>query len=252
MEDADAAYQASDATNLDWHMTAGVGEATRGELARDLHDTVIQPLTSLVVSFTCFERQAPLSADHVTAYVTLWKGLAQEALDSLRATLAGLPPYVDGGRNLPEVLHRSLALQLSSRGLRLIIDSYDWPSDLPLNWNRHLYLATREAITNVEKHAAASVVNVRLHAQTGGLSITVADNGVGLRLDDLAAGPVPPPGHGLGLDGIRDRLSLLGGRLRVAEAPGGGTILEMWLPRPQQATVDTTCASTVSGHWGVD
>jgi signal transduction histidine kinase len=105
--------------------------------------------------------------------------------------------------------------------------------DLPLDWTRHLYLAVREAITNVEKHATASVVNVRLHAQADALMITVVDNGVGLRLDDLAARRFATPGSGFGMGGIRDRLSLLGGRLEIATAPGGAVRLEMWVPRPQ-------------------
>lgn len=254
MEDADgyAACQSTGASEVEQYVAVDVCGAERSELARDLHDTVIQPLTSLVLSFTCFQQQPPLSADHVTAHLNVWKGLAQEALDSLRATLAGLQPFVDGGRGLPEALHRSLTSQLISRGLRLIIESHNWPLDLPLEWNRHLYLAVREAITNVEKHATASVVTVCLHAQADGLLITVVDNGVGLGLDDLAAGRYAPPGHGLGLGGIRDRLSLLGGRLELAEAPGGGALLEIWLPRAQQAGVGTSCASTVSRHWAVD
>ena len=188
MEDADAcaACQSTGASELEQYATADVCEAERSELARDLHDTVLQPLTSLVLSLTCFERQSPPSADHATAHLILWKGLAQEALDSLRARLAGLQPVVDGGRGLPEALHRSLISQWSSRGLHLIIESY-LLLDLPLDWNRHLYLAVREAITNVEKHATASVATVRLHAQEEGLKITVVDNGVG-RLHDSAAG----------------------------------------------------------------
>jgi two-component system sensor histidine kinase DegS len=221
-------------------------EAEHSEVARELHDTVIQPLTSLVLSFTCFEQQQPLSADHVTGQLSVWKGLAQEALDSLRTMLAGSLPVVDGGRGLPEALHRSLTTQLGNRGLRLIIETHNWPLNLPLDWNRHVYLAVREAITNVEKHATASVVNVRLHAEADGLRIMVVDNGVGLRLDNLATGRFVPPGRGIGMGGIRDRLNLLGGRLEIEAAPGGGMRLEMWLPRPQQAGVGASGASTVS------
>jgi signal transduction histidine kinase len=250
MEDADgyAACQSTEVSALEQYGPADACEAERTELARELHDTVIQPLTSLVLSFTCFEQQPPPSTDHMMDHLKLWKGLAQETLDSLRAALAGVQQLVDGGRGLPEALHRSLTSQLSSRGLHLIIESHSWPVGLPLDWNRNLYLAVREAITNVEKHAAASVVNVRLHAQADGLVIRVVDNGVGLRHDDLAAPRFAPPGHRFGVGGIRDRLSLLGGRLEIADAPGGGALLEMWLPHPQQAGVGTSCASTVSGH----
>jgi signal transduction histidine kinase len=248
MQDADAYAPCwtTGAAEMEQPATAGAYEAERSELARELHDTVIQPLTSLVLSLTCFERQPPPNADHMASHVSLWKGLAQEALDSLRSALAGLRPFVDGGCGLPEALHRSFTSQLGSRGLRVIFESHNWPLDLPLDWNRHLYLAVREAITNVEKHASASVVNVRLHAQADGLKITVVDNGVGLRLDDLAAERFAPRGSGYGIAGMRERLTLLGGWLEIATAPGEGVRLEMWLPRPQQAAVVDSGASTVS------
>jgi signal transduction histidine kinase len=248
MEDVDlrARSQTSGAAEMEPNASADPHEVESSALARELHDTVIQPLTSLVVSFTCFERLPSMNADHMTGHVRLWQGLAQEALDSLRAALAGLQPFVDVGRDLVGALHRSLVSQLGSRGLRLVIESHSWPLDLPLEWTRHLYLAVREAITNVEKHATASVVNVRLCAQADGLVISVVDNGVGLCLDDLAAGQFAPPGCGFGLGGIRDRLSLLGGRLDIVAAPGGGARLEMWLPYPAQAADGANCADAVT------
>jgi NarL family two-component system sensor histidine kinase LiaS len=244
MEDVDARarYQSTSASELEPDAAAGARGAERTALARELHDTVIQPLTSLVLSFTCFERQPPVNADHMTGHVGVWKELAQEALDSLRTALAGLQPFVDVGRDLTEALHRLLVSQLGSRGLRLVIESHNWPLDLPLEWTRHLYLAVREAVTNAEKHARASVVNVRLCALADGLMITVVDNGVGLGLDDLAAWRFAPPGCGNGLGGIRERLSLLGGRLVIASAPDGGARLEMWLPNPMLAAD--------RAHWG--
>jgi NarL family two-component system sensor histidine kinase LiaS len=232
--DAHAQLQSTSASEMEPYASADPHKAECSALARELHDTVIQPLTSLLLSFTCFERQPPMHEDHMIGHIQLWKGLAHEALDSLRATLAGLQPFVDVGRDLAGALRRSLVSQLGRRGLRLVVESHSWPLDLPLEWTRHLYLAVREAITNVEKHATASVVKVRLSAQADGLLITVVDDGVGLPLDDLAAGRFAPPSAGFGLGGIRERLSLLGGRLEIAPAPGGGTRLEMWLPVPLQ------------------
>src|SRR5215510_536995 len=117
MEEVDvrAQYQSTGASEMERHATADPHGAEYSALARELHDTVIQPLTSLLLSLTCIERQPPTHADEMTDHVRLCKGLAQEALDSLRATLAGLQPFVDVGRDLVEALHRSLASQLGSR-----------------------------------------------------------------------------------------------------------------------------------------
>jgi signal transduction histidine kinase len=210
------------------------GGGERHDLARELHDTVIQPLTSLVMSFTCLERRPP-GAEYTEAHLVLWKRLAQEALDSLRSTLAGFRSSLHAGWGLSEALHRSLAPQLGSRGMRLNIESHDWPIDIPPDWNWNLYLAVREALTNVEKHASATEVWVHLHAEVDSLSITVIDDGIGFRSDELARKRFAGPGCGLGIDSIRDRLSMLGGRLDITTAPGCGVRLEMQLPRPQHA-----------------
>jgi len=251
MHDMDAyvSRKAPHSSIVEQRAIANACEAERRGLAHDLHDTVIQPLTSLVMSFTCFEQQLP-SADSTNSQLNLWRELAQEALDSLRSTLAGFRPFVHGGGGLPEALRRCLAPQLGSRSLRLSVESNDWPSDLPPDWHWQLYLAVREALTNVEKHARASEVHVQLRAEADCLVITVVDNGVGLRRDESATGWLARPGSGLGMSGIRDRLSKLGGYLVIAAEPGRGVRLEMWLPLPPNTW--TAATAEVRGHTDTD
>jgi two-component system, NarL family, sensor histidine kinase UhpB len=252
MHDMDAyvSWKAPLGSSMEQRAIADACEAERRGLAHELHDTVIQPLTSLVMSFTCFE-QGPPSEDSTNSHLNQWRELAEEALDSLRSTLAGFRPFVHGGSGgLPEALQRCLAPQLGSRGMQLNVESRNWPQDLPSDWNWHLYLAVREALTNVEKHATASEVNAHLHAEADFLVITVADNGVGLRCDEFATGWFAQPGCGLGMSGIRERLSMLGGHLDIAAEPGHGVRLEMWLPRPPNA--ETTATADMHGCTDAD
>src|SRR5262245_46967376 len=114
--DAHISWQPPLGPSGDQLMMAHAREAERRSLARELHDTVIQPLTSLMVSFSCFERQLP-AADATHAQLSLWRGLTQEALDALRAALAGFRPPMHDGGGLPQALQRFLAPQLGSRGL---------------------------------------------------------------------------------------------------------------------------------------
>jgi signal transduction histidine kinase len=87
------------------------------------------------------------------------------------------------------------------------------------------YRITREALINVRKHADARHVLVHVASRDGGLSVDVADDGVGL-------GAVPPrsaPGHH-GVTGMRDRASVAGGEVRFTDRPEGGTLVSLWLP----------------------
>jgi len=89
-----------------------------------------------------------------------------------------------------------------------------------------LLQAAREALHNAEKHARARSVVVSLHAVDGGVSLVVADDGVGLgRPADGGS-----PSSGLGLDATADRLARVGGQLAVSTNEDGGCTMRAWLP----------------------
>ncbi|MGZ3663361.1 MAG: sensor histidine kinase [Ktedonobacterales bacterium] len=226
----------------DLYAIANTREAVQHDLTRELHDTVIQPLTSLLISFTQAERQL-LDTGDIEGRLDMWKGLAQEALDSLRSSLAGLrePSYQTD--DLPESLRSTLIPQFSACGLKLNLEDYDWPPDLPPHWNSHLYLAVREAVMNAQKHAHASQVNIQLRADPHSLVVTIGDNGVGFPQTDYASERRQRPGCGLGINSIRERVTLLGGQMTLSSTPGLGVEIEIQLPRPQPTKRLISCAS---------
>ncbi len=85
-----------------------------------------------------------------------------------------------------------------------------------------LYFCILEALQNVAKYAQASLTTVTLSQADGSLEFSVADNGAGF--DPAAAA------HGTGLQGMADRLSAIGGQLRIASAPGHGTTISGTVP----------------------
>jgi signal transduction histidine kinase len=210
---------------------AAARAAERYELARELHDTVIQPLASLLIGLDTsqYDRAA---TDHLQSSITEWADLAREAVDALRRTLAGLRTHRHAELGLPEALRRFVVPQMRAAGLKLVIEASQWPDDLPLDYTSNLYLAVREALTNVEKHANARQVAVMLRAEASLLMITVADDGRGFP----PSGPRAYARHDqrvhLGIEGMRQRLRTLGGHLALASSPGAGARLEMRVPTP--------------------
>jgi signal transduction histidine kinase len=89
------------------------------------------------------------------------------------------------------------------------------------------YRIVQEALTNVVKHAQASSCRVYLQRLANTLLVTVEDDGIGF---DMAATNRIDSEHRLGLIGIRERVSRLGGRLLLESAPGKGTRLTVELP----------------------
>jgi signal transduction histidine kinase len=227
-------------------IAAEAREVERRHIARELHDTVLQPLASLVMSFTYVDRQ-PLRQGVIEAYMGAWRELAQEALDSLRSALIGMRTHPHALIGLPEAVYRYLGPQVRSRGMQLTFECRDWPADLPIDWTSHLYLVVREALSNVEKHAHASEVTVVLEADAKHLYIIVSDNGVGFRRGSCARGQHDGLGTGLGINGMRDRVRMLGGRLDITAAPGTGVRLKVRLPRPEGSDLTGTKSGDVVG-----
>jgi signal transduction histidine kinase len=81
----------------------------------------------------------------------------------------------------------------------------------------------QEALTNVRKHADATVVRVNAEVAAGMLRITVIDNGRGFRPEETS-------GEGLGVQGMKERARLLGGDLSVSSEPSGGTAVQLEVP----------------------
>jgi signal transduction histidine kinase len=98
----------------------------------------------------------------------------------------------------------------------------DLEGELSADTRRHLFLAFKEAVHNIVKHAGASEVNVSLAMSEGELCLRVADNGRGL--PEHARN-----GLGNGMRNMRERLAAAGGRLRV-DSPGVGTTIVFELP----------------------
>jgi signal transduction histidine kinase len=94
---------------------------------------------------------------------------------------------------------------------------------LPSEVETTLYRMVQEALTNVAKHADASAVSILLTRRPSSVALVVEDDGTGFELDGVRDG-------GLGLSGMRERVALVGGRLRVEAAPGKGTTLAAEVP----------------------
>jgi signal transduction histidine kinase len=213
----------------DYDIMNAVRQDERRKVARELHDTVVQPLASLNMSLTLFEHQ-PDAATSIETLIGLWRREAHEALDSLRSTLAGIPWQTSTGPDLVESLQRRLLPELKQHGITLTIEKRVWPMGLPQEWGSQLYLITREALTNVVKHACASEVHITLDSDPEYLAIFIEDNGAGFRWEDQVLQTPQAGGNGWGIVCMQERVKALGGRLEISTVPSKGTRIELILP----------------------
>lgn len=204
----------------------------RQRIAADLHDDMVQSLYAAGLSlYAAREDPAIDSAAAIT-----------RALNELNAAIADLRAYIHYLRGdaaaVPGALLRSRLEELlrSYRGDTAWTVDFDLPSapherdeqderdELDEELQRHLFLLLKEMISNVERHAEARTATVRVRNSAGALELEVADDGRGFDPGDL-------PADAFGLRGMTDRVSGLGGTLRVESSAAGSTV-RVHIPHP--------------------
>jgi signal transduction histidine kinase len=196
----------------------------RQHLARELHDSVSQALYAILLGTHTAQRhlpEAPEKAAEALAYV---ENLAQAGIAEMRALIFELRPESLEEEGLTGVLRRQVEALRHRHGLDAEADLGDEP-DLPFAAKKVLFRVAQEALHNVVKHARATAVEVAFGRDGDAWTLSVRDDGVGFDPGALQSAP----GH-LGLTSMRERVSALGGTLRVASAPGGGTTVTARIP----------------------
>jgi signal transduction histidine kinase len=105
------------------------------------------------------------------------------------------------------------------------------------------YRIVQESLTNVLRHAQAHSVKVALRYEVAGLGISIADDGIGAQTEAQADSESMAQG-GHGLRGMQERVAALGGTLSTGRQPGGGFLVEAWLPSPESHRDGEQCGAS--------
>ena len=191
----------------------------RNRLAREIHDSVGHYLTVVNVQIGAARTMLDQDRSRALEHLSKAQSLTQEGLAEVRHSVAALRASPTESRPLPEAL-TALVDQWRAAGLNANFRVSGTMRTLTPQTNLTLYRAGQEALTNVAKHANATTVNVRLNYDYDRIRLTVKDNGVGASESE----------GGFGLLGIRERVQLLNGSVRVTTDAGKGFILEVEVP----------------------
>ncbi|WP_250404580.1 sensor histidine kinase [Streptomyces cellostaticus] len=207
--------------------TAGV-LAERERLAREIHDTLAQGLSSIQLLLRAAERALPERPGAAARHVDQARQAAVDNLAEARRFVAALtPPALEGG-TLADALERLCATTSARHPLTVRFHLTGAPVALPTAHEVALLRITQSALANTVRHAAASTADVTLTHLDDQVRVDVADDGTGF--DPALPPPSDPDGGGFGLAAMRARMNALGGTLTVDSSPGGGTSLSARLP----------------------
>lgn len=210
--------------------------AERERLAREIHDTLAQGLSSIVL----LGRAAGQSlADGDTATASSRLALVQQtAADNLaeaRSFVRGLSSPQLEGTSLVEALRRLCAATetgaaASGLPLRCRLEVDGEPRDMPQPVRVALLRAAQASLANVREHARAANAVVTLAFLGTGVTMDIYDDGTGFDPSAADGAAHAPDGSGFGLRSLRERVTALNGSLTVESAPGEGTVVGIRLP----------------------
>jgi two-component system, NarL family, sensor histidine kinase UhpB len=194
----------------------------RAHLARELHDSVTQALFSMGLTLRTLELLLGTDPEAAREKLVELRELQKDALAEMRTLIFELRPSSLENDGLVQALRTHATAVGRRTGLAIVVDA-EPIERLPLPTEEALYRIGQEALHNVVKHANASSATLRIIREADRIRLSVADDGDGFDPDAV------PRGH-IGLIGMRQRVDLVGGELRVSSRPGRGTTVEATVP----------------------
>jgi len=226
----------------------------RGRIARELHDVIAHSVSVMVVQAGAARRIAQTDPEQARGAMASIEENGRQALTEMRRLVGMLRKGEAAGGTGPETADlapqpsllevETLVEQAREAGLRVDLEIEGEPRPLPAAVDLSAYRIVQEALTNVRKHAGRATARVRLRYGDDDLEVRVDDDGRG----QAAPSRQPQPQNDAdrdadgerdarhGLIGMRERVALFGGDLRVGPRPGGGFRVAARLPLLEAAT----------------
>ncbi len=203
-------------------------ESERRRVARELHDSVIQILSSVKFRLQVVEEKLVDKHDDAWRDSLKAKAHLEKAIQEVRRISRNLrPSELDDLGLAPAV--RSLCSEFSERtGMAVNLSIQKMPGTLPNDIELNLYRIIQEALGNIEKHSRATKVSLRLARQASKLCAAIKDDGCGFDIGAVRSRKNHP--GGMGLVDMKERAALLGGQCELHSTPGSGTEIVVEMP----------------------
>ncbi len=197
-------------------------EEERKRISRELHDETGQALMVIRLYLGMLETAVAARSARVKIRETL--EVVDRTIEGLRRTIARLSPLVLQELGLIAAIRKEAKDFAKAAGVKARVAVGDDVGRLAPQTETAIYRVVQEALHNVAKHAHAKTVNIQMSRENGTLLLVMEDDGIGM--------PAKPgvAGRSFGLAGMRERIGMLGGKVRISSAKGRGTRLEVTVP----------------------
>jgi signal transduction histidine kinase len=225
-------HRRAEAERLD--LLRRLAEAQENEqrrIARELHDQVGQTVTGLSLGLKGLQETLGPGADgKVMAQLRWLRDLVVDIGRDIHRAAMDLRPTALDDLGLHKALLAYVSEWSERYGINVDVQAVGLESRPAAEVETVVYRVIQEALTNVLKHARARNVSVVLEQRSNRLRVVIEDDGIGFHPEEISEQGSRSMRSQLGLSGIRERLSFIGGSLHLESAPGGGTAVFLEVP----------------------
>lgn len=208
--------------------TLAAQENERIRIARELHDETSQAITALMMGLDTAKLALTMAPERAISHIDSARAICGGLLEGVRRVSTDLRPSLLDDLGLIPALAWYGETRLEPLGVELLMRGNALSKRLPAEVETALFRVVQEAFTNVVRYGEATTVILSLDVVDGLLCLEVADNGRGFDASCIdAVDAAHPP---LGLWGMRERASILGGDFVLRSAPGKGTTIQIQVP----------------------
>ncbi|MBI2831579.1 MAG: GAF domain-containing protein [Chloroflexi bacterium] len=213
-----------------------IQEEERRRIARELHDETSQVLASLSASLEAASSLLPDGVQKTRAILKKAQALSIHILDEIHKIIYELRPTLLDDLGLVAAARWLADNNLGEAGIKATFKIVGQERRLPPQLEATVFRVIQEAVYNIARHAQATSATISLQFRKDSLGVRVEDNGVGFDVEKVISSADRP--RGLGLLGMRERVELINGTLRILSYPGSGTEIDIEIPLNPEEVLD--------------
>jgi two-component system, NarL family, sensor histidine kinase DegS len=184
-------------------------------------------LTSINVQLAALKAEAAINVKGLQKKITRTQRLVEKSVDIVHRFARELRPTVLDDLGLIPALHSFVKNVAKRTGIHIHLTVFAAVEKLAGDKRTVLYRVAQEALTNVARHAQASLVDVSIEKLTDGICLKIRDNGKSFQVERVLHAK---KNKRLGVLGMRERVEMVGGSFNIESAPGKGTTIRAQIP----------------------
>ena len=204
-------------------------EEERRKISRELHDEAGQLMSALKINLEMIDKNLPSPSQTITGLIRKSTALVDQSSCEIKRICTNLHPSVLDSLGLRAALASYIDGFQTSYGIRAEFNCSELEERLPLEIEQVIYRVVQESLNNIAKHSRAEQLSVNLIDTPSSIITTIEDNGVGFDVKKTLSSQ--EVNRGLGLLGIKERVSLVRGKVTIKSGSDRGTVIRLEIPK---------------------